>query len=203
MEIRIHTDTPLLLRIEQVNPAAESSSLLTEGDREHLATLMAPARRAQWSTARTMLRRELGEEGELRYASSGALVLSKPVGDYHYLSISHTENWVAVMFCAKRCGVDIESIDRNFNKVASRYISPDEHERLKAKVGEIFEGVMWSAKEALYKYGNQTGVDFTHDMVVTDINTEEGIIYAELYGRATPPIYYRIVDDQIICFVFG
>ena len=191
----------ITLRVKRVDPLLEESPLLTESDREHLATLAAPSRRAQWATARTLLREALGAEAELRYASSGALILAKPVGTTRHLSISHTKEWVAVMLSEGRCGVDIESLGRNFSKVASRYITHEERERLAEIAGESFEALMWSAKEALYKYGASERLDFLQDMVVTDIDPTEQTLNAELYGLATPPVHYQFVDDHILCYV--
>ena len=191
------------LIIERVVTEAEESPLLTESDREYLATLSAPSRRAQWSTARTILRRELGEKAELRYTSSGALVLAKPIGDICSISVSHTSEWVAVLLSGSRCGVDIELLDRNFSKVASRYISHEERERLSEKVGEQFEALMWSAKEAIYKYGAHEGFDFLRDLVVTDIDTTSSTLYAELYGLPAPPLHYQLHEDHICCYIVG
>ncbi|MBO5693511.1 MAG: 4'-phosphopantetheinyl transferase superfamily protein [Tidjanibacter sp.] len=192
-----------ILKVAAVEPTAEESALLTESDREHLATLSAPARRAQWSTCRTILRSELGEGAELRYTASGALVLARPVGEVRYISLSHTEQLVAVMLCTKRCGVDIESIDRNFSRVASRFISHDERERLESKAGPHFEAIMWSAKEALYKYGSNPGLDFIQDLIITDIDPDQQCAYAELYGLSTPVVRYQIADGHICCWVCG
>ncbi len=192
-----------ILKVAAVDPTAEESALLTESDREHLATLSAPARRAQWSTCRTILRSELGEGAELRYTASGALVLARPVGEVRYISLSHTEQLVAVMLCPKRCGVDIESIDRNFSRVASRFISHDERERLESKAGPHFEAIMWSAKEALYKYGSNPGLDFIQDLIITDIDPDQQCAYAELYGLSTPVVRYQIADGHICCWVCG
>ena len=194
---------PHTLIIERVETQHEESPLLSESDKEYLATLSAPARRAQWCTARTILRRELGAEAELRYTSAGALVLAKPVGDIYSISVAHTSKWVAVMLCGRRCGVDIESLDRNFSKVASRYISHEERERLSEKVGEKFEALMWSAKEAIYKYGAHEGFDFLRDLVVTDIDTATGTLYAELYGLPAPPLHYQLHEDHICCYIVG
>lgn len=204
MDIHIENNMEAtILKVAKVQPEAEESALLTESDREHLATLSAPARRAQWSTCRTILREELGEGAELRYTASGALVLARPVGEVRYISLSHTEQWVAVMLCSRRCGVDIESTERNFSRVASRFISHDERERLESKAGLHFEAIMWSAKEALYKYGSNPGLDFIQDIVVTDIDTEQRCLSAELYGLSTPTIHYEISEGHICCWVCG
>ena len=187
--------------IARVDPEAEYSPLLTEEDREHLATLAAPARRAQWSTCRVILREELGESAELRYAPAGALILVSPIGDMRFVSLSHSDEWVAVMLSARRCGVDIETLGRNFSKVASRYISHEERAQFEAQVGDHFEAIMWSAEEALYKFGSNPGLDFIQDMIITGFDTAEQTITAELYGLATPTVHYRFVGDQILCYL--
>lgn len=195
-------DVPLVLRVERVSSTAEESPLLNDNDREHLADLVAPSRREQWATARMILRHELGNEAELRYASSGALVLSKPCKGAHYLSVSHSNEWVAVMLCGKRCGVDVESLGRHFSKVASRYITPEEREQFEEQVGEHFEALVWSAKEALYKYGGKEGLDFLQDMIITDIDTSSQTLGAELYGLPTPRVRYQLLDDHILCYLY-
>lgn len=187
--------------IARVDPEAEHSTLLTEEDREHLATLAAPARRAQWSTCREILRSELGEGAGLRYAPTGALILVSPIDGFRFVSISHSDEWVAVMLSEGRCGVDIEALGRNFSRVASRYISHEERAQFEAQVGDHFEGIMWSAEEAIYKYGNTSGIDFIEDMVITGFDTANQTISAELYGLATPTIHYRIVGDHILCYL--
>lgn len=195
-------EIPFLLRVERVEHSAEHSELLTESDREHLQGLVAPSRREQWATARTMLRSILGSEAELRYTSSGALILSKPTQGFRYLSISHSSEWVAVMICGTRCGVDVESLGRSFGRVASRYITPEEREQLEGQVGEHFEALVWSAKEALYKYGGKEGLDFLQDMIVTDIDTSTHTLGAELYGLPTPRVHYQQIEDHILCYLY-
>lgn len=187
--------------IARVNPEAEQSTLLTEEDREHLATLAAPARRAQWSTCREILRRELGEDATLRYSATGALILVSPIGAIRFVSLSHSDEWVAVMLSERRCGVDIEALGRNFSKVASRYISHEERAQFEAQVGDHFEAIMWSAEEAIYKFGSNPGVDFIEDMVITAFDTTEQTISAELYGLTTPTVHYHIVGDHILCYL--
>lgn len=186
---------------ERVDPQSEESPLLTDGDKEFLSGLTAPSRRAQWATARKLLRHALGADAELRYASSGALILAKPIGEVRFVSISHTSEQVAVMLSRSRCGVDIEQTDRHFSKVASRYITHEEREQFEALVGEQFEALLWSAKEALYKYGAHEGLDFLQDMIVTAIDPTSQTLSAELYGLATPPVHYRLVDNHILCYL--
>lgn len=187
--------------IARVDPEAENSPLMTEEDREHLATLAAPARRAQWSTCRVILREELGEGAQLRYAPTGALILVSPIEGIRFVSLSHSDEWVAVMLSEGRCGVDIEALGRNFSRVASRYISHEERAQFEAQVGDHFEAIMWSAEEAIYKFGSNPGLDFIQDMVITGFDTTNQTITAELYGLATPTVHYHFVGDQILCYL--
>ena len=117
------------------------------------------------------------------------------------MSLSHSNEWVAVMLSEGRCGVDVEALNRNFSRVASRYISHEERAKFEERVGADFEAIMWSAEEALYKYGNNPGLDFIQDMVITEFDTERGVLSAELYGLPTPPIHYTLFEGQVVCYV--
>ena len=186
-----------------VDGEAERSALLTESDLAHLATLSSPSRRAQWCTWRHIVREELGADALLRYNSAGAPLLERAVGEVTYISVSHSTEWVAVMFSHTRCGVDIEASDRNFTKVASRYITLDEREHLAADFGELFEAVMWSAKEAIYKYANTPGVEFTSDTIVVGHTPLTSTLQAELYGVPLPDTHYHRLDEgQMLCYLY-
>ncbi|MBE6200952.1 MAG: 4'-phosphopantetheinyl transferase superfamily protein [Rikenellaceae bacterium] len=187
--------------VEQVCPQADQSPLLTDSDLQYLATLNSPARRAQWATWRTIVRRELGPDALLCYNSAGAPYLERPVGRVSHLSVSHSTTYVAVMFAEGRCGVDIESVERNFGRIAARYISPTEREALAEAAGPHFEAIMWSAKEAVYKYGQATGVEFTEEMIATAIEPTEQTIAIELYGVPQPTLHYAFVDDQVLAYI--
>lgn len=189
------------IEVRAVDATAEESPLLTHEDQQFLATLIAPSRRRQWSTARTILREKLGHEASLRYTSRGALLLDNPIGTTTHLSISHTPEWVAVMLSSKRCGVDIESCGRNFSRISQRYISLEERERLSQRAGEDFEALVWCTKEALYKYGGREGLDFTRDIIITEIDPLSHTLKAELYGLQTPTIHYQRIENHMLCYL--
>ena len=187
--------------VEEVDPQADLSPLLTDDDHQHLATLNSPARRSQWATWRTIVRRHLGPTATLRYNAAGAPILVAPVGDISHLSVSHSARLVAVMFADRRCGVDIESLDRNFGRISARYISPTEREALATTAGPHFEAIMWSAKEAVYKYAQASGVDFTEEMVATSLDADTRTISIELYGATQPPLCYTFVEGEVVAYI--
>lgn len=202
MQQRIDLDKGYIV-VAPVDPTSEHSTLLTDKERALLATMHSPARRAQWATWRTILRRELGADVEVDYTSGGAPVLSHAVGRLSHLSVSHSTEMVAVMFASEPCGVDIESLGRNFSKVATRYIASGERTQWAEAMGSHFEAIMWSAKEALYKYGGREGVDFTHDMIVVEHSAEEHTLRANLFGLMTDTLHYIVADGHVISYVHG
>ena len=133
------------------------------------------------------------------------VLLGSAVGEVAYISVSHSAERVAVMFSHTRCGVDIEAIDRNFARVASRYITPEERATAEADFAEgVFEAVVWSAKEAIYKYGNTQGVDFTADLLLVGHDKELCTLQAELYGVPVPDVHYLLLpDNQVLCYLAG
>ncbi len=118
------------------------------------------ARRRGWYAWRALLR-EVEGDVEVGYAPSGApFIVGRP--DQH-ISVSHAGDYAAVMVSERRCGVDIERLDRNFERVAARYLSPEE-EALLPEVSPWTLAVAWSAKEAAYKWYGEQEVDLLKDI---------------------------------------
>lgn len=173
---------------------------LCGADLEVLETFNSPSRRAEWVSWRAIVRKELGDNVRISYDSVGAPVLENTCGDIKYISVSHTKSCVAVLFSTSRCGVDIEVVDRNFDRVSSRYISHNE-DILASGIEGDFKAVMWCAKEALYKFGRCSGVNLLEDIAITSIDSQEQTLEAMIFSTATPKIHYRRYENQILCYV--
>lgn len=66
-----------------------------------------------------------------------------------HISISHTRRYAAVAISASRAvGIDIEQSDRNFQRVAPKYLSHSEQEQM---LEQECMAATWCVKEALYK----------------------------------------------------
>ncbi len=82
---------------------------------------------------------------------------NKPLADNCYVSISHSENMVAVCKSENPIGIDIEKIDygRDLNKIAKRFYHGKELEVFRqAPNAETFFGI-WTMKEAYSKIGGE------------------------------------------------
>lgn len=101
-------------------------------------------RRKERLVSYCMLRSLTGKDGLLiTHLPSG-----KPVVDGFSISLSHTKGWAAMIISPKpmRLGVDIEYYSERVNKVADRFIRPDEQSDSLA-----YRLINWSAKESVYK----------------------------------------------------
>lgn len=120
------------------------------------------------------MRREVGEAVQIGYDEYGAPQIDVP---NLYVSVSHSRGVVAVLLSDNPCAVDIEQSERDFGKVASRYIS--ERERAIAEEYGLY-AEMWCAKEALYKYYKRGALDLVDDLTICDYLPHESAFMAKI-----------------------
>lgn len=134
-----------------------------------------PRRRQEWLTWHAMVRRVLGREVAISYNALGAPQVDTP---HIYISVSHCNEGVAVSFAERRCAIDIESLTRNFERVAPRYLTTRE---ALLSHDDAWKAVVWSAKETLYKYAAEEGLDFRDQLSIIAADTSRH----RLRGRIT------------------
>lgn len=119
------------------------------------------------------------------------------------ISISHTSSFAALYTHPVECvGVDIECVNRDFSKVASRFLSEEELEEVPSKDGNTYLAVCWSAKEAVYKLKSQMSVDFATQIRIEKFNLkDEGSLEAIFIGRdgveEEIPLEYMFFRDHV------
>ena len=189
MDCALHI--PLPDGLLAVEPIAELELLEAEATAAELSSvegITAKSRRAERLAWRRLLREVAGEWCDITYTEQGAPCITN--SQYKHISVSHCADCVALLLSDKPCGVDIERTERNFERVASKYISEAERERLKVD-SPLKMAAIWCAKEALYKMANRAGVDFLRDMEILWLDIEEGELRARLLGE-------RIVEMRIV-----
>jgi 4'-phosphopantetheinyl transferase EntD len=106
---------------------------------------------------------------------------------YHF-SISHCGSYAAAIVSLKcRVGVDIELITPRIEMVAQKFLTEDEVQffnedyalfleqwGLRGRVHQEFLTLIWNAKEAIFKWHGQGGLDFRKHMQLEDNITMEG-----------------------------
>ncbi len=174
---------------------------LTPSDRAYIEALSSLKRRREVASWRSLLRRTLLEMGygadvfgaDILYTDVGAPRLSN--SNLH-IGVSHSSYLVAVVVSAKRaCAIDIEALERDFERVAHKYTTPDEI--------SLFEGderalaVIWSAKETLYKLSATSALDLIDDIEIQSVDSDT------LVGRVQNAIHtlqYTTRDSHIVVY---
>ena len=176
---------------------------LAEDERAYAATLAANRRR-EWVAWRALLRERaerwgVGEQAlRVAYAPSGEPLFEGLEGS---ISVTHSRRFVALARSWQgRCGIDIEQLDRNFERVENKYISPAER-HLPTVDDERFRAAVWCAKETLYKMAGREGIDFLRDTIITGVDTSAKRIECRSVGGKPVTLRYAMPDEEhIICY---
>jgi 4'-phosphopantetheinyl transferase EntD len=102
---------------------------------------------------------------------------------------------VAVAIADERVGIDIESLERDFACVSSRYMS-DQEQALSSAIE--WQAMAWCAKEALYKLYGERGLDLKCDIALTDYNPAQGEISALLRAKTKARVEVSLHNDDAV-----
>lgn len=181
---------------------AEETQQIAPSDREYLESLRSKKRIRESATWRGVLRERLQKLGceaarqEIRYNEVGAPYIE---GSELKFSVSHSSEFVAVIVSDSRCAIDIESTERDFERVARRYVTEEES---KLESGEMpLLALLWSAKETLYKYSGRSGLDFLSDLRITGIDSEAQSMEGMIGHEATPQLKYMLHENHVVVYI--
>lgn len=136
-------------------------------------------RKMHWLASRVLLRKLLNTDQfiELNFDEH-----KKPIlGNFGFnISISHSGDYAAVMLSNSRpVGIDIELISPKIDRVKHKFLSAEEMNLLGEEnlIEKLY--ACWSAKESVYKWFGQPGVDFIKNLPIRKIDFEKGLIYID------------------------
>lgn len=122
------------------------------------------------------------------------------------ISITHTDRYVAVMINDDdEVGIDCESLDRDFSKVASKVFSSEEMDALDDEHRNEQMAVYWCAKEAIYKLTSQYDVDFAEQIKIDSFRfRDEGELSATYidkddYEQELDLVYFTFDRHVVVC----
>lgn len=158
------------------------------------AAFVSGRRRSEYLSWRAIVRRELGADVRIGYDAIGAPI----VEGGPFISVAHCPGRVAVCISDRRCGVDVESERRNFSRVASRCMTPQE---LALSSDPLLPGVLWCAKETLYKYAGRVELDLLRDLSVESVDLDAGSLGARIENGALLQLSVRREDGYILVYL--
>ena len=101
---------------------------------------------------------------------------------------------IAVCASPERCAVDIEPATRDFRRAASRYLTPEEEA---LSDDPLLPGIVWCAKETLYKYAGRRELDFRRDLHVVRLDLAAGTLAGRI-GNGEPVRLSVSLDEGFI-----
>ena len=133
--------------------------------------------------------------------------------DVYHFSISHCGNYAAAIVSKKyRVGVDIEFVSPRLKGIAPKFLTPDESKYLEtwkdlSTLHLQMITLIWSAKEAMFKWYGAGNVDFRKHMVldgVIEVGAGEWIKMPFVFkkdGKTELKVIAKTFDDLVLAYV--
>jgi len=168
------------------------NTLLSEEDKKRLCQYRVERRKKDLLITRYLLQRVI-PQGQIDYHSNGKPYL---IGHEAYISISHSQDLVAlIIHPQQKVAIDIEYIHPRIAKVKERFLSPKE--LASASKLELLT-LFWSAKESLFKWDDQQGLDFAQDL---HLYFENERLYGVIRNNDIIPIHYHLGDEWTMTYI--
>ena len=135
-----------------------------------------------------------------------------PDEKYHF-SISHCGNYAAAIASDRyRVGVDVELVTPRMHAISKKFLNSSEHDYLRdwesmTQLHLQLLTLLWSAKESIYKWHGNGGLDFSEHMVLNgpvSFGPNEIIDMPFMFKKnaAIPlPVFGKIFDPLVLAWV--
>lgn len=162
------------------------------------------SRKKQWLASRIILQKLLRkDELRIEHNENGKPFLLD--SNYH-ISISHTNDFVAVIISKSEVGIDIEKIHPRIHKTRKRFVSEREESWLKNSnfIDEKLY-LIWGAKEAMLKIVGDRRIDFQKNMWVESFHfSKQGcfvsrIEYLKINKKFT--VEYQQINNHLLVYI--
>lgn len=182
--------------------AEEYASLLEHPEyyAEKVANLKPESRRLlEVLAVRYLLKEITGEEQEVVYDTYGSPSL-KDCGKK--ISISHTDGYVAAIIADNPVGIDVERRGKRVERVKSKFLQSSEEalcENTSDK--QLAMHLIWSAKEAVFKFLGQEYYDLQNLTCITCFDFENNVMSMAVKGKpATLTIHFEFTESFVLCY---
>ena len=173
---------------------------------EEISFIKSESLRKQRLAVRALLNALFDEKVYLSHHDNGKPYLENNAVN---ISITHTEKYVAVILHEEDdCGIDIESLDRDFSAVEKKALSEDEIEDLEEEKRNEQLAIYWCAKEAIFKLLSRYNVDFAEQIEIERFRPRgEGELEATFIDKNEDEqefdLEYMTFDRHVLVWVVG
>jgi len=179
------------------------SCILNSDDTARLATFKAEKRRKEFLATRILLHNLIPENTPIIYRDE----FGKPslINSDLNISITHSADLAAIILSEKNIGIDVEQLQRNIDKVVTRFASTAEIEFIESsKDPQFVKILLWAAKEAIFKCSGIHGVQFNEQIAITpfDYNAHSCFTGALRHPEkeVSYDLFFRIIKNNILVY---
>ncbi|MFM7358706.1 MAG: 4'-phosphopantetheinyl transferase family protein [Sediminibacterium sp.] len=142
--------------------------------------------------------------GELVYPEQGRPFVP---GDTLFFSLTHSGHFAAAMVSESAAvGIDIEKITDRVHRVRHKFLSDEEWDWVQVggdKKQREQLTLLWTVKEAVYKWRNIPGTVFSQDIIVSPFELMPAGKIIVLVSDQPVDVSYQRVEEYYISFVGG
>lgn len=128
-----------------------------------------------------------------------------PDETYHF-SISHCGQYAAVVVSKLyRVGVDIEAVTDKIQRIIPKFLTEGEQQLLQSHAISKSATLLWSVKEAVYKWKSTGGVDFKKhiNIKLIEAGADEGIVNCMFNNATALQVHYLFFSNHSLTWVFS
>jgi len=114
-----------------------------------------------------------------------------------YISISHSNEMVAIIISEQQVGLDIEQISEKALKLAAKFISAKNQSNLTKEKATL----IWCCKEAIFKWHQTGGVDFIKDIIIPEFSAKEKGEIAIQFKNKELNLNYQKINNHYLVYV--
>jgi 4'-phosphopantetheinyl transferase len=205
---QVDPDTEFALwKIEEEADELYNQLQLNDLEKAYYEKLSKGKRNLHWLGTRVLLRKMLKTD---EYIDAQVDAHGKPylVNIPYHISLSHSFDYAAVMVSkSKPVGIDIEQVKEKVERIAHKFMRPEEMAFLDPaqKIQQLY--VCWCAKEAVYKCYGQKEVSFADNIMVKPFSyNTEGLVSARLLKGdidISYQVHYMQYEDYMVGYVKG
>lgn len=170
LTVKINSDNQYLgiWKIEEPSSQLLNMVHLSEQEEEKYQIFKLESRKQEWLAVRALIQTHLGNHVTTSYNQIGQPILIK---SSYNIGISHTKGYASVILNKnKAVALDIERSGPRILKVSDRFINDHEKSISHNLSDEIYQTIIWSAKETMFKWWGETEVVFKDQLHILSIN---------------------------------
>lgn len=156
---------------------------------DQVSSIKSKKRKIEFLATRIALKNLFDDKLELKYHESGRPFIKEA----NHISISHSNNYLAIAFGEDNIGIDIEKPQDKMLKLIPRILSETEIKQFQQKPTLENACKMWGTKESVLKYIGDKNLNFKDDIKID----KDSVKYFELNFK----MYFETIEEMILTYV--